>query len=261
MPVESLISNVVYLGGNAIAWFAYLYVGVRLYALSRRTRQWPEFLIAATFLFWVLSYLFYDIPYAIVLVDELVPAFCSYAALITLGVGNVAFAFFIRSVFRPDARWATGLVAAIVVSIVAGVVGSAWVGDWEGIYPLANPWYWVECFGGFAPTVWMSVEGFAQYFKMRRRLKLGLCEPMACHRFLLWGAAGVLWMILEAVVTANDFAYALTGKWSLTLDFGVAAFEVAPVAIIWLVFFPPAFYCRWIEGRASTGAEGTRPAS
>ncbi len=261
MPVESLISNLVYLVGNAIAWFAYLYVGVRLYALSRRTRQRPEFLIAATFLFWVLSYLFYDIPYAFVLADELVPAFCSYAALITLGVANVAFAFFIRSVFRPDARWATGLVAAIVGSIVAGVAGSAWVGDWEGIHPLANPWYWVEFFGGFAPSVWMSVEGFVQYSKMRRRLKIGLCEPMACHRFLLWGAAGVLWMILEAVVTANDFVYALTGKWSLMLDFGVAVFEAAPVVIIWLVFFPPAFYCRWIEGRVSTGAEGRRPAN
>ena len=142
---------------------------------------------------------------------------------------------------------ATVLVAAIVVSIVAGVAGSAWVGDWEGVNPLANPWYWLECFGGFAPAVWMSAEGFALYFKMRRRLKLGLCEPMACNRFLLWGIAGVLWMILEGVVTANDFVHAVTGDWSPLLDFGVALFEVVPVAVIWLVFFPPAFYCRWVE--------------
>ena len=145
-PVERLISDLVYLGGNAIAWMAYLYVGVRLYRLSRRTGQLPEFLIAAAFLFWVLSYLFWDLPYAIARMDELVPDFCSYASLIALALGNAAFVLFIRAVFRPDARWATWLVAAIVVSLVAGVAGSAWIGDWEGINPLANPWYWLEFF-------------------------------------------------------------------------------------------------------------------
>jgi hypothetical protein len=94
----------------------------------------------------------------------------------------------------------------------------------------------------------MGAEGFAQYFKLRRRLKLGFCEPMACNRFLLWGVAGSLWVILEAVLTARDFAHALTGQWSILLDFGVAAFEVVPVAVIGFVFFPPEFYCRWVEG-------------
>jgi len=267
VPAEQLITDLVYLSGNAIACFAYLYVGLRLYGLSRRTGQLPELLIAATFLFWALSYPCYDIPYALLRVDELVPAFCSYASLITLALGNLAFAFFIRSVFRPDSRnlafaffirsvfrpdsrWAAWLVAAIVVSLVAGVAGSGWVGDWEGINPLANPWYWLEYFGSFAPTIWLGAEGFAQYFRARRRLKLGLCEPMACNRFLLWGIAGALWVILEVVLTANDLANALTGQWSPLLDFGVALFEVVPVAVIWFAFFPPEFYCRWVESSA-----------
>ncbi len=248
MPVGKLITDLVYLSGNAIACLAYLFVGVRLYRLSRRTGQLPEFLIAATFLFWALSYPLYDIPYAIVRVEELVPAVCSYASLIVLALGNAAFAFFIRAVFRPDSRWATWLVAAIVISLVAGVAGSAWIGDWEGINPLANPWYWLDCFGGFAPSAWMGTEGLAQYFKARRRLKLGFCGPMECNRFLLWGIAGALWVILEVILTAGDFALALTGRWSGLLDFGVALFEVIPVAVIWFAFFPPEFYCRWVEG-------------
>jgi hypothetical protein len=247
-PVDTLLSVLVYLTGNAIACFAYLFVGVRLYLLSRRTHQTPEFLIAACFLFWVLSFVSFDVPYAFVRSDLLVPAFCSYGSLITLALGNAAFALFIRSVFRPDVRWATWLVAAIIVSLVVGVAGSAWIGDWEGINPLANPWYWLEYFGSFAPTVWMGAEGFAQYSKARRRLKLGLTEPLDCNRFLLWGIAGTLWMILEGILTAYDFLYALTGQWSLLMDFGVAAFESVPVAIIWFIFFPPEFYCRWVEG-------------
>jgi hypothetical protein len=223
-------------------------VGVRLYRLSRRTGQLPEFLIAATFLLWTLSYLIWDIPYAIFRIDELVPVVCSYASLIALALGNAAFAFFIRAVFRPDARWATWLVVAIVISLVAGVAGSAWIGDWEGINPLANPWYWLEYFGSFAPAVWLGAEGFAQYLRARRRLKLGLCEPMACNRFVLWGIAGALWVILEVILTAGDFALALTGRWSGLLDFGVALFEAVPVVVIWFVFFPPEYYCRWVEG-------------
>jgi hypothetical protein len=248
MPVEKLISGLVYLSGNAIAWLIYLFVAVRLYGLSRRTGQLPEFLIAVTFLLWTLAYLFYDIPYAIARFDEQIPAVFSYGSLIVLALGNVAFAFFIRAVFRPDARWATWLVAAITVIVVAGLAGSAWIGDWEGRNPLANPWYWLDSIGSFTPSVWMGAEGFAHYFKARRRLKLGLCEPMACNRFLLWGIAGALWIFLEAIITLNDLAYAFTGQWSLLLDFGVALFEAVPVTVVWFVFFPPRFYCRWVEG-------------
>ena len=246
-PFGKLITDLAYLGGNGIAWLAFLYVGARLYRLSRRTGQLPELLIAATFLLWAFSYLIWDIPYAIVRADALVPAACSYASRIVLALGNAAFALFIRAVFRPDARWATLLVVAIVISLVAGVAGSAWIGDWEGINPLANPWYWLEYFGSFAPPVWLGAEGLAQYFRARRRLKLGLCEPMACNRFLLWGIAGALWVILEGFATTNDFANALTGQWSPLLNFGIALFEAVPVVVIWLIFFPPEFYCRWVE--------------
>jgi hypothetical protein len=240
--------------GEAIASLVYLFVGVRLYLLSRRTGQLPEALIAASFLLWTLSYAIYDIPYAFVESEELVPAVFSYGSLIVAASASVVFAFFIRAVFRRDARWAMWLVAAIAVSNLAGVVGMACMGDWEGINPLANPWYWLEFFGRFAPSTWMGAEGFAQYFKTRRRLKLGLSVPMACNRFLLWGIAGALWVILEAIVTANDLVYAYTGEWSESLGFGIALFDVVPIAIFWFVFFPPAFYCRWVERRGSQAA-------
>jgi len=247
-PVDDLLSVLIYLTGNAIACSAYLYVGVRLYLLSRRTRQTPEFLIAACFLLWVLSYLFFDVPYAFVRADVLVPAFCSYGSLIALALGNAAFVLFIRSVFRPDVRWATWLVAAVIVSLVMGVVGSAWAGDWEGINPLTNPWYWLDAFGALAPAAWLGAEGCAHYFKARRRLKLGFCEPMDCNRFLLWAIAGTLWVVLEGFFTASDLVYSLTGQWSELLVLCVAMFEIVPVAIIWFIFFPPEFYCRWVEG-------------
>jgi hypothetical protein len=234
--------------GEVISGFVYLFVGVRLYRLSRRTGHLPETLVAASFLLWMLSYAIWDIPYAFVDSEELVPAVYSYGSQIALVSGTVVFAFFIRAVFRPSARWAIWLVTAIVVGNLAGVAGMAYSGDWEGTNPLANPWYWLEFFGAVAPTIWMGSEGFAQYFKTRRRLKLGLCEPMACNRFLLWGLAGSLWVILEFLVSASDLVYAFTGYWSEPLGLGIGLFEIIPIAIVWFAFFPPAFYCRWVEG-------------
>jgi hypothetical protein len=240
--------------GEVISGVVYLFVGVRLFQLSRRTGRMPEALIAASFLLWMLSYAIWDIPYAFVDSEEQVPAVYSYGSLIALSSGNVVFALFIRAVFRPEARWATALVAVIAASILAGLVGTAWVGDWEGIDPLTNPWYWTDFFGSFAPVCWMGAEGFAQYFKNRKQLKLGFCEPMTCNRFLLWGIAGSLWGILEAFVAASDVVYATTGQWSQLLGAAIALFEFIPIAIIWFVFFPPEFYCRWVEGGGKSAA-------
>jgi hypothetical protein len=235
--------------GEVICGFVYLFVGVRLYLLSRHTGHAPEVLIAASFLLWMLSYAFWDIPFAFVDSEEAIPAVFSYGSQIALVSGNVVLAFFIRAVFRPDARWAKWLVAAVAVSSLAGLTGMASMGDWAGRNPLANPWYWLEFFGSVALTAWMGAEGLAQYFKTRKQLKLGLCEPMVCNRFLLWGIAGSLWLTLEVVVTASDLVYAYTGYWSELLGLGTAFFDVAPITVVWFVFFPPKFYCRWVEGR------------
>jgi len=233
--------------GEVISGVVYLFVGVRLYRLSQRTGHTPEKLIAVSFLLWVLAYAIWDIPYAFVDSEELVPAVYSYGSLVALALGNVVFAFFIRAVFRPEERWAMALVAVIAIANLLGVAGSAWVGDWEGTNPLANPGYWLEFFGSVAPTIWMGVEGFAQYFKTRKQLQLGLCDPMTCNRFLLWGIAGSLWAVLEGVIAVSDSVYRSTGLWSESLGIGIGFLEFVPIAIFWFVFFPPDFYCRWVE--------------
>jgi hypothetical protein len=41
----------------------------------------------------------------------------------------------------------------------------------------------------------------------------------------------------------------------------MALFDVAPIALVWFVFFPPAFYCRWVERGGSKRVEGALPAN
>jgi len=237
---------------EAIAGVIFLIVGVRLCALSRHTGGAPEYFIALTFLIWALGYALYDIPFALSGGDESVPPFLAYSSLLAFNVGNVVLALFTRVVFRQEQRWALWLVVAIAVCLAWGAAGSAWVGDWEQINPLANPGYWPQTFGGLAPAIWMGVEGLIEYPRARKRLKLGLCAPLICHHFLLWGLAGALWAILEIVLVAQDFIYLSAGDWSEALGIVNGLLEIVPIGMMWLVFFPPAAYRRWVERALAT---------
>jgi hypothetical protein len=233
---------------EAIAGVVSLVVGVRLYALSRRTGHAPEYFLALTFLLWALGYAIYDIPYAFTGGGDSIAPYFAYASMLVFNLGNATLALFTRDVFRKKQRWSLWLVVAIAVCLVLGAAGSAWVGDWEQVDPFANPGYWPQTVGGLVPAVWMGVEGLTHYANARKRLELGLCAPLACHHFLLWGLAGALWAGLEIVVAAQDFIYLSAGDWSGALGIVNGLFEIVPIGLIWLVFFAPTGYRRWIEG-------------
>jgi len=241
---------------NAISCLIFLVVGARLYRLSVRTGRAPERLLGASLLLWGASIPLYDVPY--LLLGEPGVAPFSFASRVLTQMGTIAFVVFTRRVFRAQERWAAWLVIGTAVCLSVGVGGSVWIGDWEGIYLLSNPWYWLECVGSIVPMGWMTAEGFIQYAKARQRRRLGLCAPLVCNRFLLWGLAGMLWLLLELSYIAQNVEYELTQHWSGSLDLLTGSLDVVPVALVWLAFFPPARYRRWVEGTATpvTAAEG-----
>ena len=237
--------------GYSVATLVHLIVGVRLFALSARSAQTLDRLLSVAFLFWALSYLIYGVPWILLRDEELIPPGFTFGSMFTLHLGTITFACFTRAVFRNRERWALWLVAGMTACLIVGVAGSVWVGDWEGEYPLSHPWWWVARVGSAAPYVWMGAEGLTQYVKARRRRQLGLCAPRVCNRYLLWGLAGALWLIVEVVEGAEYIVYESTGQWSDPLAALVGLFEAVPSGIIWLVFFPPAFYRRWIDRLAT----------
>ena len=244
--------------GEGVAGLVYLLVGIRLYALSVRNAQIPERLLSVSFLFWALSYAIYDIPYLLFYRGAQLPALFAFGSLFTLYLGTGIFALFTRAVFRSQERWALWLVAGTLGCLIVGLTGSVWVGDWGGDSPLSNPWSWVARVGTASPLFWMGAEGLTQFVRARRRRRLGLCTPLVCNHFLLWGLAGSLWAILEFVDVAQYIAYERTGHWSDTLSVLLGWHEFVPGVLIWFVFFPPVFYQRWINGNApvAKAAEG-----
>jgi hypothetical protein len=228
----------------------YVLVGVPLWQLARRSGDVAARLIGVTFLLWGFSYLLYNIP--LVLADErlLTPFF--FGGRVAYDLGALTMAVFTWKVFRSNERWALGLVLATGVCLGFGIVGSAAVGDWEGVYPLTNPWFWLEWLGMCLPLAWVGCEGLLEHVQARRRAVFGLCEPIVANRFLLWGLVGVFMLSSNFAMLPQYIEYEQEAQFSAAMDALVGLTEIFTIGVIALVFFPPRWYRRWVENGANS---------
>jgi hypothetical protein len=235
--------------GSAAAGLVYFVIGARLVPLGIRTRSAAEWLLGLTFLIWSLSYALWIFP----IVVQGQPALESQlliASRLTTNLGGVGFGIFPLLAFRRGSTWAKWLSTSIAICLIVGSVGSVWVGDPEGLEPLSNLWWWFDWIGEIVPAIWIGVEGLHHYGTTGTRVRLGLCEPIVRHRYLLWGLAGVFWTLLDFVVVGQYVEYWATRSWSTTLDRFVGFCEIAALGMVWLVFFSPRSYQRRVAGAA-----------
>ena len=95
------------------------------------------------------------------------------------------------------------------------------------------------------------MEAFYHYKLLRKRAALGLGDPMAANQLLLWGIAGVLGVILSALVglyTINLRLSPLEDPLATTL---VLLLAVGTSMVMWWAFFPPGFLRRWVGEEAA----------
>ncbi len=234
-----------YLGG-VLAGLACFIAGARLIRLSWRSQKSPELLLGSSLLLWGLAYVCWQIPIAMANQPLTQPLF--FVGRVFNDAGTIVFANFTWIVFRPQARWAKTLVFAIAIGVFAGVVGSIAVGDWEGVQPISNPWWWVDWAAGLVAMSWVSVEGFIHYRNAWRRVRLGLCDPLVCNRYLLWGITGIAWTVFTGMMAVQTIEFETQQVWSIAIDRANGTLDITGVALVWLICFPPRFYQRWIAG-------------
>jgi len=240
--------------GELLAGVFYSVVGCRLLLLAARTREKPERVLGLTFLLMGVSFLLYQIPLVFQAEGLETPSY--FSARVAYCVSSVTLALFTRVVFRPTEAWAAALVLGIPVSLVIGVGFSALGGDWEG-FSISNHWFWFEWVANTLPFGWIGVEASIQYRSGRRRMRVGLLEPLVCNRFLLWMIVGLLQLSAFLISLVQYAEYEATGAWSTWADATLGTLEIVTIGVIWLVFFPPAFYSRWIGDAASTEEPAT----
>ena len=243
--------NTEYLG-QLINGLAYLVVGLGLARLAFRSRQRPERLLGIYFVFTAFDYLFYAVPRvfmfdAVVEVADLV-ARSSYA------IAVASLVIFTREVFRRADVWARALMWLCIAGVGVGVVGALAFG--QGVYPAPSEFFfWPYYLGYTVACLWVATEALLAHSNARKRLAIGLCEPAVVNRYLLWGAFGALQVMACGVLLVVYHQEATQGAVSRWTDLLLSATEVSSVAMLWLAFFPPAFYTRWVG--SSNGLNGS----
>lgn len=225
----------------------FLGVGGRLIRLSRRTGEAPEKLLGLYFALSGLAYLGWVLPSIATLRVSLESV--DFAAWIIYSIGVVPFLIFTRSVFRPDAVWATWIVYACIAALGVGTFVLILQGE---MYPgLDNPIFWVQWIGYTAPCAWMTAEAMGAHRVAARRSGIGLCDPVVVNRYGLLAIFGALQTLacFTDILMAIDFATERSA--SVLADGLLGGLELVGIATLWLAFFPPAAYLAWVSG-AST---------
>lgn len=101
---------------------------------------------------------------------------------------------------------------------------------------------------------WATVEAFRYHRVLRRRLALGLADPVVTHQFLLWGYSGTC--ALATTVTGSVCLFAFGTSLSAHPGlFAVAQLALLEAAVaLWFAFFPPRFYRGLLRRRATRAA-------
>lgn len=233
-------------------------VSVRLLLLSRRTRRTPELYLGLGIL--GTAVLGYGVLIAAAVAHGTASADLMTDSLRTLrGSGQILHdagvamtIVFVVSVFRPQERWAKLLAGMMLLSLWGGCLG------WElknGFRSSArgNAFWWMHYATIWTYPLWTTIESYRYYGLMRRRVALGLAEPLVTNRFLVWGTAS-LGTLLAVWISSISFFIprdpATLAAWSPGIQIATATVGVATVSLYYLTFFPPSWYRAWVARNA-----------
>jgi hypothetical protein len=232
---------------------AALIVGVRLLRLARRTRQLPELMIGLSFLTGSV------IGHPALLVVKVLVAKSSALAwptgaigLVGLSVATVCILVGWWRIYHPTARWAPWVLSAWTALIVV-------VGVTEMQLPAADiaafgsPWLPLRLLvqgGAFAA---MACSGFRYHALLRRRVRIGLADPVVANRIWLWNlaASGVTLQCLY-LLAIPYLGRIFDAEAVAPVVYGTLGVVIA--LCITQAFYPSQRYLRKIRERAASEA-------
>jgi len=235
------------------------FVGLRLLSLARRTRKLPE-------LFLGLGLLAFALAQASRLAfgglePHLGPALeLGVYLLMHLEylVAQLGLCLFTLAVFGPRSRWRWVLVLGLVAlgalsrAMMARAVAPQLL---SGASVPAVPGWDTATVVSFALTFgWMAVESLRYQGFLRRRLALGLADPVLTNRFLVWGAGAGATCLLVLLLSGLYLQGLTLMSGSLVASVLVAASGLVNAVVPYLTFTPPAAYLRFVQVRAQRGA-------
>jgi hypothetical protein len=241
--------------GFAAFFVVSLTVGVRLVALWWRNRQLPELLIGLG----VLG--IGPVGFGCITFGQILDADFHAASRVVFAVGVFAASggalakyAFNHVVYHPGSRAVLSLVYLAGVGMLVCCLW-AWVATGFSGAQEFDASYFVRTFLQVGCLLWGSIEALRYWRMMRRRLRLGLADPVVTNRFFMWGVgAGAAGVGTAIGVTAQ----LLIGRPPLEIPWVTLSSSmhglVAAVAL-WFAFLPTEAYTRFLLERAARHAQ------
>jgi len=236
-------------------------VGFRLLRLGRRTGEQPEMLIAlglllATVVGAPLSAVGRAPGIALTPAGNVVFA----CGMVAVQMGIAFFSLFTWHVFRREALWATAGMAFLVALCGVewlGIVSASASGDTlEVVLPRTRPWGIAIVCTLSAVFAWTGLESLVHHRRLRRRLALGLADPVVTNRMWLWSVSGFATVGLGTVIAACMLA-GLAPLGHALPQVAICAAALTSSACWTLAFLPPAAYRDSIRRRAEAAGAGS----
>jgi hypothetical protein len=238
------------------------FVGIRMLSLSRKTRKLPELCMGVSLSAFALAQIGRLVLSG--LGDRLGPelmlgayVFMEVAYLLT----QFGLCLFTVSAFALRSRWRWALLVVLfalcALSRAMMVQASAprfLSGASSQMTPFWEPMAVASFALGFA---WMAAESLRYYGLLRRRLALGLAEPIVTNRFLVWGSGAAATSLL-VLLLLGLYLQGITLMSNSLVASSLATLSGLVMAVVpLLTFAPPAAYLRFVERRAHRGGVGS----
>ncbi|MBW2394420.1 MAG: hypothetical protein JRG95_09130 [Deltaproteobacteria bacterium] len=253
------LAGSLYLLSTAAFSLLAILIGVRLFRLSRRTGRAPERSLGLGIA--LTAGLGYGLLMSAVVARQTMGAATQpiFAWIMAAGwifhnTGVMFILDFVRRVFRPEESWAGALWYTMALVLWGGSFADMLSGGLTATQP--GGFYWVAFSVIGTYPIWTGAESFRYWQLMRRRVALGLAEPLVANRFLLWSIASActvasIWMVNAPIFLGYEpgsEAEAFARSISMLIT---SAFGIATICTYWLTFFPPAWYSSRFPAGAS----------
>lgn len=240
------------MGGSFV--LASLVVGLRLLILGLRSGEAPGRLIGSGLLFSsVIGYPMMAVSRNAVAIPDDTRAMLAGCAAMALCAGAILMSRFVQTVFRQNTSWANALLATHAIAMLgmfaAQSLGPGWsvwaasgeTGAWSGAR-----------IGLLLPSVWGAFEALRYHALLKRRLALGLSDPVSVDRFRLFGIS----MGAGASTAFATVVCQVLGLEILGTALGALVLSPVPVAAaaLWLAFLPPRRYLARVEASYANAA-------
>jgi hypothetical protein len=234
MQLFLLVSFILVCVGTAV-------VGARLVTAGLKSRKAPELAYGSSLLLMPIGAIIRLVVFGVygggAEYHDLIIA-AGVSRLLTL----MTLAWGILVIFRPGVLWAQALTLAYWLG---GAASLAIVVAYPGAFEQAGPIYQLGDALAGAVAAWGAAESFSYFGKMKKRLALGLSDPVTTARFQLWGVAFAFASAAGMIVAIATIVLGAPITTAPSLLAIVQVCLLVTTACTWFAFYPPA----WLRAR------------